>query len=161
KLCGGGLLLAVLGCSRSAAVVTAERSWPAEEPVVAIRPVTCGPEDETNGAGFQFPDDAGGTLLAKLLPPSELEEEGTNRTNRLCPFPRLGELGTLSLPLLSSQGALPHRPARTTTVALRPRMVMEEPLADFSEAMPLPSVPVLPAGERIRVPSVDVHQPIP
>jgi hypothetical protein len=40
-------------------------------------------------------------------------------------------------------------------------MVMEEPLADFSDEPLRPPLPPLPAGGRIRVPSVDVHQPIP
>jgi hypothetical protein len=137
--------------------MTPERTVPALESADSSRQEV----DETHDVGFRFPDDAGGTLLAKILPPGEMEEQNENRGEPLCHFSPPGEPPVPSLPLPPSEAALAELPAETTTVAFSPRMVTEEPLADFSEAAPLLPAPPMPVGARIRVPSVDVNQPIP
>jgi hypothetical protein len=149
--------LTVLGCGRSAVVVTPERSAPAVEAAVSTRQEADGAHD----IEFRFPDDAEGTLLAKILPPGETEEQDENRAEPLCRFSPPDEPPIPVLPLPPTEAALPERPAETTTVAFSPRMVMEEPLADFADAAPLPPAPPMPVGGRIRVHSVDVNQPIP
>ncbi len=149
----GGLLLTVLGCGRSAVLMVPERS------ATAVRALP--QPDEAQDVGFQFPDDMGGTLLAKILPPGESEEQDESRAEPLCRFSPHAEPPVPPLPLPSSEVVLPEPPAATTTVAHYPRMVMEEPLADFADAAPLPPAPPMPVGARIRVPSVDVNQPIP
>jgi hypothetical protein len=137
--------------------VTPERSAPAVESAASARHEA----GETHDIEFRFPDDTGGTLLAKILQPGDMEEQDENRPVPLCRFSLPGEPPIPVLPLPPSAAAVPELTAAPITVAFSPRLVMEEPLADFVDAAPLPPAPPMPVGARIRVTSVDVNQPIP
>src|SRR5690348_6371579 len=75
----GVLLLALLGCSRSAVVMGPEESSRADEPAIK-KTVARGQAGESEGNRFTFPDDAGGVLLAKVLPPKPVEIMRPERT---------------------------------------------------------------------------------
>src|SRR5262249_51795249 len=46
-------------------------------------------------------------------------------------------------------------------IPLRPRLVLDETPSGLPDSPILPQLPSLPDGDRVRVPSVDVNQPIP
>src|SRR5438105_4775187 len=64
----GCLLSGAAACSRTTAVVPAEVP-PAESPGAAAGPALADGTPEPPAAAFRLPDDRGGELLAKLLPP--------------------------------------------------------------------------------------------
>jgi hypothetical protein len=161
--CGcGGLLGGLASCGRPTAGVPSDeaftpgvaRAQAAEEPAPAKEPAPSAAE------GFRFPDDVGGALLAKVLPPSEAGGPTADRTRgpRRSTAPQ--GLDAPALPLPPTVPVLPRLPA-SKRQPLRPRLTLEESLDDVAIRAPLPQVPVLPAGERVRVPSPDVNQPIP
>jgi hypothetical protein len=159
-VCWCGLLLELAGCSRSAVVVAPEGTTRAEElaPPVLAREQS----DEADEAiAPLFPDDAGGRLLAKMLPPREPD-------NIRLPHPGVPRSAGASirmdppdLPLPPSQAAMPRLPALARSSPLRPRLVLEESLGGWTETLVLPQQQSLPDAGRVRVPSEDVNQPIP
>jgi hypothetical protein len=157
--CGVGMILAMLGCSRTAVVVAPESTTQAEE--VTTRAVVRGQDGEGDGAEFAFPDDKGGVLLAKVLPPRETETVRMDRTvsHEQVTGPESMKLPTLPLP--STLAAMPRLPALANSPPLRPRLVMDETLGGLPDSLPLPEAPVLPDTGRVRVPSPDVDEPIP
>ncbi len=160
KMCCGGLLLALLGCSRSAVVVDPESASHAEESAVSRR-VARGQDAEGENARFTFPDDAGGVLLAKVLPPKETDPSSFERTQ-----PRRRSSSPLrmkppTIPLPPSHAAMPHPPVLTKSAPLRPRLVIDETLSGLPDTPIPPQLPSLPERRRVRVSSVDVNQPIP
>jgi hypothetical protein len=158
--CGcGGLVAGLISYVRPPAGLPTEeaftpglvRAQAAEEPAPAKEPAP--PE------GFRFPDDAGGALLAKVLPPSEAGGPSADRTRG----PRRltqSKLTPPALPLPPAVAVLPRLPA-SKRQPLRPRLTLEESLDNVTIRAPLPQAPALPAGERIRVASPDVNQPMP
>jgi hypothetical protein len=111
--------------------------------------------------GFRFPDDRGGQILSKVLPPSEktLPPAGhdTAAPRRLPP-------AALERPLVLLPPApteMPRLPAGKTH-ALRPRPLPEGlPLAGHLKDPTPPQTQILHTGDRVRIPSVDVNQPLP
>jgi hypothetical protein len=111
---------------------------------------------------FRFPDDRAGPILSQTLPPSEKLPAPSGRD---APAPRSlpppDHLDKPSLPLPPSQVDMPRLPAGKTP-SLRPSSLPEELPLLGNKADPLPpEVQHLYAGDRIRVPSVDVNKPIP
>jgi hypothetical protein len=159
KICCGGLLLTVLGCSRSAVVVTPEAASRADEP--AAPPVARGKIDEPAATPFAFPEDAGGVLLAKVLPPKEPEAPRTDRTEPARQPMTSRRIDLPALPLPPNHATMPRLPAPAKTAPLRPRLVLDETPSGLPDSPILPQLPSLPDGGRVRVPSVDVNQPIP
>jgi hypothetical protein len=159
KVCWGGVLLALLGCSRSAVVMAPEGASHADEsdaPAAAR-----GKADEQVGTPFAFPEDASGVLLAKVLPPKEPE---MSRPDHAAPpsHPSASlQMKPPALPLPPSHAAMPRLPAAIKPVPLRPRLVLDETPDGLLNSPVLPELPSLPDGGRVHVPSVDVNQPIP
>jgi hypothetical protein len=160
KLCAAALFLTLSSCSRTAVVVSPENGSLTEEPAVQTAVSRAQAEDAEPGR-FLFPADAGGILLAKVLPPQDVQ---TTRRGQ-SPLPRRSTdsdfLKPPTLPLPPSYALLPHLPDDDTRALLRPRLVEEETLAVLPDAPPLPPAPALPDNGRIRVPSPDVNRPIP
>jgi hypothetical protein len=159
KVCCGGLLLAVFGCSRSAVVVTPEAASRADEP--AAPPVVRGKIDESAATPFAFPEDAGGALLAKVLPPKEPEAPRTDRAEPAHRPAASRSIEPPTLPLPLNHATMPRLPAPVKAAPLRPRLILDEALSGLPDSPILPQLPSLPDGGRVRVPSVDVNQPIP
>ncbi|HTU94177.1 MAG TPA: hypothetical protein VMF69_29125 [Gemmataceae bacterium] len=160
KVCRGGLLLALLGCSRSAVVVIPEEPSRADEPAVK-KTVARGQAEEPERNSFTFPDDAGGVLLAKVLPPKATETVWPQRSEA----PRRSSASAFmkppALPLPPSHAAPPRLPEEGRRTPLRPRLLLEETLDGLADTPVLPQELSLPAGVRVRVPAIDVNQPIP
>ncbi len=157
-MCWGGFLVALAGCSRSAVIVAPEGATHAEElgPAVLAR----GQSDEADESAHLFPDDAGGRLLAKMLPPREPDNLRLPRPGVPRPVSASIRMNPPDLPLPPSQSAMPRLPAPARTTPLRPRLVLEESLGGWTEALVLPQQQSLPDAGRVRVPSEDVNQPI-
>jgi hypothetical protein len=158
--CCGGLLLALLGCSRSAVVVMPEEPARAEEAAVK-KTVARGQADTTERNSFTFPDDAGGVLLAKVLPPNATEAVRLERSEPSRRSSPSAFMKPPALPLPPSHAVLPRLPDAGKHISLRPRLLLEESLDALPDSPVLPQAPSLAAGVRVRVPSIDVNQPIP
>jgi hypothetical protein len=152
-------LSVLAGCGRTPAVVPEETTSLVEDEPVKTKVVRAQAEDSET-ARFAFPDDVGGVLLAKVLPPRDPET-----TLRAHSLRKRGPVDTSmrppSLPLPPSMADVPRSPTSDKHVALRPRVVSEETLFAPTESLRLPPTPPLPDNGRIRVPSPDVNQPIP
>lgn len=153
-------MLALLGCSRPTVVMAPPDPSQADEPAVhktAAREQADQPEEDP----FAFPDDAGGVLLAKVLPPKAVETAWRQPTGPL----RRSSVSTLmrpsALPLPPSHADLPRLPDEEKCAPLRPRFVLEETLGNLAKAPVLPQPSSLPAAARVHVPSLDVNQPPP
>jgi hypothetical protein len=189
----GGLLLSLLGCGRSAVVMTPENSSPPEEsanakPVARAqtdeapsekllaragadepaskKPVARAAKNESQAAPFRFPEDGGGRLLAKVLPPKDAEPARLQPISPLPPRPSAPSATSAyeklpALPLPPASTALPRLPGETRVVSLHPTLVLDETLGALPEAPALPQAPSLPQRRRVRVPSLDVNEPIP
>ncbi|MHB1425230.1 MAG: hypothetical protein ACYC3I_18830 [Gemmataceae bacterium] len=167
-LCRGGLLLAFLGCSRSTVVMAPDNAPRAEEAIPA-KIVARGQADEAEENPFAFPEDAGGLLLAKTLPPQDpdamlpvadpLRESESHRSE---PAPALSSdfLTPPVIPLPPSHAAVPSWPDDRRSL-LQPHLVFVETLEGLADQPRLPQAPALPESGRIRAPSPDVNQPIP
>jgi hypothetical protein len=160
RVCWSGLLLALSGCGRSAVVVTLpEGSTHVDEPG---RPVLArGQSDEEDGVTSVFPDDAGGRLLAKMLPPHEPDSLRLPRLDDPLPVVASIRMNPPDLPLPPSQLAMPRLPPPARTSPLRPRLVLDESLDGWPQTLLMPQQQSLPDAGRIRVPSEDVSQPLP
>jgi hypothetical protein len=111
---------------------------------------------------FTFPEDAGGLLLAKILPPQDAPKtrlEQRQPTTRHSSGPSFAAPPVLPLP--SSHAAMPRLPQPARRVSLRPSLVLEETLDNRPDTPILPQVPSLPQRARVRVASIDVNEPIP
>lgn len=159
-VCWSGLLLALAGCGRSAVVVALpEGSMHADEP---LRPVqTRGQTDESDSATSIFPDDAGGRLLAKMLPPREPDGFRLPRPDVSRVVVASIRMNPPDLPLLPSQAVMPRLPSPARSSPLRPRLVLEESLSGGPWTPVPPQQQSLPDEGRVRVPSEDVNQPLP
>lgn len=203
----GGLLLCLLGCSRSAVVMAPENNAHSDESASAKslaraqtdesasakpsaraqtdnaasdksparggveeaaskKPVAQAAKNDAKAAPFRFPEDAGGRLLAKVLPPKDVEP---TRLQPIAPAPRRAkgspspsDYGKLpSLPLPPTSAALPRLSGETRDVRLRPTLVLDETLGGLPDALVLTHAPSLPECRRVRIASLDVNEPIP
>jgi hypothetical protein len=166
--CGAFYLLIVTvgwGAFRTAgdpreAVAEAAENRPPNE-ISFLHGAIMAPDESKEGADpFRFPDDRAGQLLSKTLPPSEKSPAAHDApAPRHLPPP--AHLDKPSLPLPPTQADMPRLPAGKTT-SLRPRPLPEElPLVGHKADPLVPEVQYLHAGDRVRVPSVDVNKPIP
>jgi len=111
---------------------------------------------------FRFPDDLGGRWLAKLLPPPAqmpLPPEAPSGPRRwLAP----AALEKPDLPLPPQQASPARLPVAWTAAVLSPRPLPEETGLTGQKSDPEPPKgQELPAGPRVRLPVVDVNQPVP
>lgn len=164
------LPLSLSGCRRAVSVAgedqqaVAEGKQPGEQVVRAkvSKDDRAAPVKEEAGdkEGFQFPGDRGGALLAKVLPPTVPEALRNERrtTPKRTPAPPSLESPTVPLPpavtMLPSAQLGPKRPL------LQPRLVLEEALGDPLELV-VPQVQTFVAGNRVKLPSVDLNEPPP
>ncbi len=159
-LCCVSASMALLGCSRSAVVMAPANPSRVEESS-AEKTVARGRAEDSERTSFTFPDDDGGALLAKVLPPQDVE---TTRPERTPSPPRSSASDFLkppTLPLPSSHATLPHLPVDSKRSPLHPRLIFDETQSSLPDPPPLPQTPSLPDNGRIRVPSPDVNRPIP
>jgi len=152
------------GCARSAVVqarvIAPEEQAPTD--VLLVKAV----DDKSDRAApepagtFRFPEDRGGALLAKVLPP-DVPHTPLERSTEPRRLPGSDSLESPSLPLSPPPLAMPRLPAGTGAKPLRPRLVLPETFGGVPSEPRLPQAMSLPAGELTRVPSVDVNKPIP
>jgi hypothetical protein len=154
-----GVLAAAAGCGRQAVVAPAAADLALERPLDAPEGQ---PKEDAPGGEFAFPGDAGGALLAKLLPPSDKAGGPGERARQPVPRPasRAFEATARPLPSFRAAAVVPPLPAKVKGVALLPRLVSEETLEAPRERLALPAEIVLPAMERVRVPSPDANEPV-
>jgi len=159
----GGLLGGLASCGGTTPRAPAEDAFPpgvvraqaGNEPAVTPQP-----EPPPEPPSFRFPDDAGGALLAKVLPPSQAGGPSADRARGPRRPTTRQELDAPALPLPPTAPVLPRLPA-SKRQSPRPRLTLEESLDEVAAHAPLPQAPALPAGERVRAPSPDVNQPGP
>jgi hypothetical protein len=152
-----GVWLAVSGCGRQAVVA------PVADLVADRNPDAPGPrpKDEEPAGGFAFPRDAGGALLARLLPPADRTVGPGDRTTQPVPRPAPSNKTTFDpLPPARAQNVAPPLPAKAKAAPLLPRMVSEETLDAPRERVALPAELSLPATERVRIPSPNINEPV-
>jgi hypothetical protein len=152
----GGLLSSAAGCAPRPAPAVADEPRPA--PVAAVR-AQDEPAKKEDGDGFHFPDDKGGRMLAKVLPPADTPPaENVRSAPKRLPESAALEHPSVSLP--PNQGQVPRLPADRKGPPLRPRPLPEELPPAVSWPKP-PRETQLPAGDRVRLPGPDVNQPVP
>ncbi len=162
-LLSGALLPSLAGCGQPPAPAVAQDAKPAT--VVRAKadeaPVKDEAKKEEAADGFPFPDDKGGQLLAKELPPAGRPPRGEEN---VAPLPRhlpgAPGLEQPSVTLPPNQGQVPRLPAQRTGPPLRPRSLPDElPLA--GSRPDTPQEPQFHAGDRVYLPGPDVNQPVP
>ncbi len=153
-----GVWLAVSGCGRQAVVAPVADVMPDRNPDAP----GAQPKDEGPAGSFAFPRDAGGALLARVLPPADTPGGPGDRATHPVPRPApAGIKATIDpLPPARAQNAAPSLPAKARVAPLLPRLVSEETLDVPRERVALPAETTLPATERVRVPSPDVNEPV-
>lgn len=163
RFCGylvGGLFLILPGCGRSAVLMTPQNATLTEESPRATT-VARAETEEAEPVPFTFPDDSGGVLLAKVLPPKDVESARLDRPHtphRALDY-SFDKPPTLALP--PSFVTLARLADDGSHSSLRPRLVADETFGTFPDSLPLPQTPALPDMARIRVPSPDMNRPIP
>jgi hypothetical protein len=158
-----GLLLVLCACRRSGVTLAPADGLGADaksRPAVQEAPKEVGKAETAPGDGFPFPDDRGGELLGKLLtptvklPPDE-DRAGPRR------FPRSAVVDAPT-PLPSGQPDVARLPADKPPTPPRPGPVADgPPLADYLGTPRPPESERLLTGERTRLLSEDVNQPVP
>jgi hypothetical protein len=153
-LAAGYLTVTLAGCARPIAPA-------ADEGPGAVR-VARGQQSESEPGAFVFPSDRGGELLAELLPPAHRDPprpaRGSVRSPHAAP-PR-----GLEHPEVAAAAGLPSLPrARLDSrpAVSRPRPLLDEPLPNEPGLRGLPEEPVVPPGQRLRLPSPDAALPVP
>jgi hypothetical protein len=166
-LVAGGLAAFLPGCGKtpmaediSPAVLQVKK--PAPQP--AEKSAKTNPSDtlkSPDGEGFPYPGDNGGRLLARRLAPDQETFTGEAMASKP-PLPERGGLDHPAAAMLPSEPSMPQPTLRPGKELVRPGPLREEsPLVDARNRPQLPPGPDLPVGERIRVPSPDVNQPVP
>jgi hypothetical protein len=157
-VCLAGIVAASAGCGRPAVVAPSGDGLSAAEP----SPHSAKDADkEADAPPFHFPDDAGGALLAKVLPPTEVKGplNAPNAGPRRLPSPAGFDAPPSTLP--PSQALPPRLSAERNRKPLAPHLTVDETLG-LSRGDPEPPQPrSFLTGDRIRQPSVDANQPIP
>jgi hypothetical protein len=108
---------------------------------------------------FIFPDDDGGKLLAQLLPPKQPRSGSLHQSKSTSRKSFAVTFQLPSLPLPSSEAALPRLPEKGKTNATYPRLILDEVSGTLPE-VPSPSAPPQPTGGKVRVASPDANKPI-
>jgi hypothetical protein len=167
-LLAGALLPSLAGCGQAPAPAVAQDAKPADPaPGRVVRakaeeaPEKGEAKKDEAGDGFRFPDDKGGRLLAKELPPPERApraEESATPAPR--PLPGAPGLEQPAVPLPPNQGQVPRLPSRRQGPPLRPRPLPDELPLTGARPGP-PQEPRFHAGDRVRLPGPDVTQPVP
>jgi len=150
---GCGLLA---GCGRSEAIVQEENPGPT---LVVAPPATdkAAPEPEP----FRFPDDRGGALAARLLPPGGNDPVLPRRTPEPVRRPVPASLETPTPPLPPTVNQVVRLPAEPPRRTLQPRLLDPEPLAGSPLDLVRPPTPPFSVGDRTRVAALDINQPMP
>jgi hypothetical protein len=149
----GGLVAATAGCGRRVVA-------PAPDVAAAADPDLSPEKAAGDGPPFHFPNDAGGALLAKVLPPADVN--GPLKESAAGPRrPSPAGLTVPPLPLPPSQAAPPAAPAERNRKPLEPRLVVEETLGLVPGDPEPPQPRSFFVGDRIRLSSVNVNQPVP
>ena len=154
-----GALVALCGCARP-------QVTPVTDGLSAAEPAPHGPDAADDpraedAPAFRFPDDAGGALLAKVLPPADVQGPPDDPGGGPRRPPAALDARPPALPLPPGQPAPPPVPGERARKAPAPHLTVEETLGP-GRGDPLPPEPrFLPVGDRIRLPSPDVNQPIP
>lgn len=155
-----GTVLVVLGCARrplsEPVVAEAETLAVDEAPVAAVN------QEPAPPAGFRFPEDRGGKLLAELLPPREKLPPLPAAAAQPRPRPASRLLEQPDPPVPSLPADTPRGLAMTAARSPRPQLLPEGvPLVGQLATSPLPGPVTLPAGTPVRAWSPDVNQPLP
>ena len=160
----GGLVAASSGCTRPAVAPVSDGASAAEPAPPSAGDADKGPADDKKDAdapAFHFPDDAGGALLAKVLPPAEVKgplDEPNSGPPRPSPA---GLVAPPSPPLPPAAPPAPPAPGERAHQAPAPRLVIDETRGP-ARGDPQPPAPrSFSVGDRTRLPSVDVNQPPP
>jgi hypothetical protein len=167
----GCIVVGIVGCDAAKNAEAREREkaeLASQKPVVQTRNnvfskvIAVGNfEAKEDPEGFRFPDDRGGQILSKVLPPSE---KGFPPAERDAPASRRhppSGIDKLLIPLPPAPTDMPRLPAGKPAV-LRPRPLPEDlSLAGHLGHPTPPEIQTLHAGDRVRIPSVDVNLPIP
>jgi hypothetical protein len=109
--------------------------------------------------GFRFPGDQGGQLLSKLLAPSAPPPDDRSKKQ---PTAGPGAIEHPRLPPPQIVANMPRIPDEPSSRKLQPGSVPEEfPLSDYHGTPRPPHGQFLPAGELIRLATIDVNLAIP
>jgi hypothetical protein len=173
-LLAGGLLTSLAGCGHTPAPAAA---GPSTQKVVArgkaddagdgLKAAAAKepPKDEAKKEaeeGFRFPDDKGGQLLAKVLPPSEKAPAGERVTSGPKRLPGSPALEQPAAPLPPGRAEVPRLPSGKKGTSLKPRPLPDElPLGGYRGDPAPPHGQSFPAGDRVRLPGPDINQPAP
>jgi len=152
------------GCNQPHAAFVAASATTAEPAPPAVGDPTnvpAGEKKDPDATAFRFPDDAGGTLLSKVLPPADVKgplvDPGAGPRR---PSPGGLDAPPPSPPPRTSPPAPPSPPERPRK-ALAPRLATEETLGP-ARGDPVPPAPrSFYVADRIRLPSVDANEPPP
>jgi hypothetical protein len=151
------ITLSVAACQPSSRTVVTQ----VDEPVAQTSPTPTVPATAAAPGEFAFPGDRGGRLLTELLTPSEKSRPypiALASERRATSGAATTQAPTLPLPAIQAEPA--RLPAKPAPRVLRPTPPPEEmPLAGEHTALSLPQIIVLPAGERVRLPSTAVNEP--
>ncbi len=185
RMLSGSLALALLGCSRPAAVNVEGETRASPSPVASLskedpnppptnlptkQPVVRGqaadeekptapPSSSSALTPFEFPGDQGGALLRRLLAPGDLPPDAKLRKPR--PRTMARQVESPRMPLPPQSAPLPRLSFYSPVKGFRPQLIAAETL--FGEAsfyLAWPEEQNLPTGPLLKVPSVDVHQPV-
>jgi hypothetical protein len=158
-----GIVGAASGCGRPNVAAISPGAAAVEQAPHSSGEADRGPADDRKDGDapvFQFPDDAGGQLLARVLPPADVKgplnepNPGPHRPTGVAPL----AAPPPSLPLPPSQAAPPPVPGERNRKSPAPRLVSEETLG-LGRGDPQPPAPrAFYVGDRTRLPSVDVNQ---
>ena len=156
----GCLVLGLAGCSKRSSSLSL-RSQAAANSVTEGGSAEAAAEPDE---GFAFPKDQGGQLLAELLTPAG--STAPARAPRSKPLhwqaAAVVERPELRLPLTSTPAGLPQAALTPAARPVRPRLLPDDPPWSRSSLDPasLPERQDLPAGPRVRLPGLDVEQPV-
>jgi hypothetical protein len=162
------VVLVLAGCttrtasiSPAAAVAADQAAAPQMPPDKPDPPKADAPKPEAAGDGFHFPDDRGGRLLGQLLPPSG---RGSPADDHVAPrqFKESPVIAAPSAPPPATAANVVRLPEAKASRPPRPGPLPEGvPLFGYRGLPEPPGAGVLPAGELVRVPLVDVNEPPP
>jgi hypothetical protein len=155
---GAAALSLLTSCGRQAATLDAAVSM-AEQPEVIAAPRQEKKAEPVSEGPFRFSDDRAGELLGELLTPSQTAKTTVEKTTepRKNPPSALVEQPTPSLPQVATVPVL--LPSNAGAKRLQPGAPVEEmPLLSYRLDPALPHAQILPAGERVRLPSRNVNQ---
>jgi hypothetical protein len=158
-----GCLIALTGCQRTATLDPAQAVAADQQAANGDKASQGDPGKEPAGAGdgFRFPNDHGGQLLGKLLPPSGKVSPVDDRPAPRR-FPDTPAVETPQVPVPPSPGEIVRLPEPKASQPVRPGLVPEGlPLLGYKGMPQPPEANSLTAGELVRVPSLDVNRPMP